>query len=209
MFVDAAILPAVQAARKGFKKQIGDDRIFTFTPGTKYKTIYEVMAAEKAAPQKFDGAEAQKTAWLCYSSGTTGLPKGVMTSHYNMTTEVQAINLVFPKLVPGQDSILGVLPMSHMYGLVLGMVQPITIGVPIVLFPKFDEIPVLEGIQKVSTSFQTSTDTHTVQDLVRNVCPAHCPDSVPLAKRQKLRPHIPPLDPMRRGATQRRAVCRI
>lgn len=113
IFADAAILPAIEQARKEFKRDIGDDKVFTFTPGTKYKTVYDIME-DRGKAERFDGPDARATAWLCYSSGTTGLPKGVMTSHRNLVSEIQAINLAYPKLVPGKDKTLGVLPMSHM-----------------------------------------------------------------------------------------------
>lgn len=81
------------------------------------------------------------------------MPKGVQTSHYNLTSQLQAVNPVYPTLVPGKDTILGALPFSHIFGLATLVTQPLTSGVPVVVFPKFDEIPVLSGIQKYGISY--------------------------------------------------------
>ena len=70
------------------------------------------------------------------------------TTHYNMTSQLQAVNLVYEKLQPGRDVILGYLPFSHMYGLTLLVHQPFTTGVPLVILPRFEETSVLKAIEK-------------------------------------------------------------
>jgi len=100
-------------------------------------------------PRRFPADSEKETAYLCYSSGTTGRGKGVVTSYHNITSQIQALNLVYEPLGP-KDVILGILPFSHIYGLTLLVHQPLTRGSPVVILPKFDEIQVLEAIQKVS-----------------------------------------------------------
>ena len=78
--------------------------------------------------ERFDGVDAEReTAFLCYSSGTTGKPKGVETTHQNLTTVldmihsgfsiVNAQNEYLPVLSPTDDRMLAVLPLYHIYGL--------------------------------------------------------------------------------------------
>ena len=56
--------------------------------------------------------------FLVYSSGTTGLPKGVMLSHRNMVANmVQSAIAEQGQLVWDQDRILGILPFFHIYGI--------------------------------------------------------------------------------------------
>lgn len=56
--------------------------------------------------------------FLVYSSGTTGLPKGVMLSHRNMVANmVQSAVAEQGQLVWNQDRILGILPFFHIYGI--------------------------------------------------------------------------------------------
>ena len=115
-----------------------------------YKSIHDIKG-KRGKAERFE--DVHRTAWLCYSSGTTGLPKGVMTSHYNMTCELQALTVAYPDLKPEKDRILGVLPLSHMYGLALLLQHPLIVGIPVVLYPKFEERPVLAGIEKYRVSY--------------------------------------------------------
>ncbi|KND92210.1 putative 4-coumarate--CoA ligase 1 [Tolypocladium ophioglossoides CBS 100239] len=80
-------------------------------------------------------------AYLVYSSaqGTTGLPKGVMLSHYNMVANsYQSRRFDIKTLNWDLDSQIGVLPFFHIYG--LGVVLNVTLctGATCVIMPKFD-----------------------------------------------------------------------
>jgi len=75
---------------------------------------------------------------LPYSSGTTGLPKGVMLSHHNLVANVyQTIGPNAAPLVP-DDIILGFLPLYHIYGLTVALTLSLTLGSTLVLMPRFD-----------------------------------------------------------------------
>ena len=59
-------------------------------------------------------------AFLVYSSGTTGLPKGVMLSHTNVVSELAMVNTADGKMLKtDQDKILSVLPFYHIYGMII------------------------------------------------------------------------------------------
>ncbi|ODO00213.1 hypothetical protein I350_06839 [Cryptococcus amylolentus CBS 6273] len=81
-----------------------------------------------------------KTAYLCYSSGTTGKGKGVETSHHNMTSQIQAVSCSFEKMTE-QDVVLGILPFSHIYGLTMNIHHALTADTTVIVLPRFDEIP--------------------------------------------------------------------
>jgi acyl-CoA synthetase (AMP-forming)/AMP-acid ligase II len=83
------------------------------------------------AEEKFSGSQASETQLLCYSSGTTGKPKGVevcgfvfvsgwlmwlQTTHSNLTSILPMVRAVHPPLLPHRDVALGVLPYYHIYG---------------------------------------------------------------------------------------------
>ena len=78
-------------------------------------------------------------ATLPFSSGTTGLPKGVMLTHHNIVANV------YQTLIPGEvgaitdsDTMLCFLPMYHIYGLTVGLNLSLIRGATLVLMPRFD-----------------------------------------------------------------------
>ena len=106
--------------------------------------------------------QERETAYLCYSSGTTGRAKGVETSHHNMTSQVQALHNAYQPL-RGRDAVLGVLPFGHIYGLTFLLHQPLTVQATVVVLPRFDALEVLTTIAKVNTKIKNTADV-SVQD---------------------------------------------
>jgi long-chain acyl-CoA synthetase len=81
---------------------------------------------------------SEKTlAALPYSSGTTGLPKGVMLSHFNLVANVY--QFLGPHATPlsSSDSILCFLPLYHIYGLNVMLNPALILGAKLVLMPRF------------------------------------------------------------------------
>jgi acyl-CoA synthetase (AMP-forming)/AMP-acid ligase II len=79
----------------------------------------------------------QTVAALPYSSGTTGLPKGVMLSHYNLLANV--FQFLGPHATPlnPADIILCILPLYHIYGLNVILNPGLILGATVVLMPRF------------------------------------------------------------------------
>ena len=75
---------------------------------------------------------------LPYSSGTTGLPKGVMLSHYNLVSNVY--QLIAPNTVhlDGNDTIQCCLPLYHIYGLNVVLNPALIQGAKLVVVPRFN-----------------------------------------------------------------------
>ncbi|OQU95217.1 hypothetical protein CLAIMM_01456 [Cladophialophora immunda] len=89
------------------------------------------------------GQGTRQTAFLCYSSGTSGLPKGVQISHYNVIANVIQIELIDRnfrnQIEPGyRDVTLGLMPQSHIYGLVAICLAAAYRGDCVVVLPKFE-----------------------------------------------------------------------
>jgi acyl-CoA synthetase (AMP-forming)/AMP-acid ligase II len=79
---------------------------------------------------------AQDVVALPYSSGTTGLPKGVMLTHRNLVANI-CQTMVHQRVGDG-DRVIAVLPFFHIYGLVVLMNLPLRSGATVVTMPRFD-----------------------------------------------------------------------
>src|SRR6185503_12574233 len=76
---------------------------------------------------------------LPYSSGTTGLPKGVMLSHYNLVAQLCSLRGVTDAaLITPEDTVLAFLPFFHIYGIVAFLSLAMKQGATVVTMPRFD-----------------------------------------------------------------------
>jgi acyl-CoA synthetase (AMP-forming)/AMP-acid ligase II len=74
---------------------------------------------------------------LPYSSGTTGLPKGVMLSHRNLVANMLQVD-DSGHLRDGEDTLVCFLPFFHIYGLVVIMMLGLRSGATLVVMPRFE-----------------------------------------------------------------------
>jgi long-chain acyl-CoA synthetase len=79
------------------------------------------------------------TATLLYTSGTTGEPKGVMLSHRNFLSNVDASLRVIP--IRGSDLHLSFLPLSHVFERMAGWYLPLRVGATIAYAESMDTVP--------------------------------------------------------------------
>jgi long-chain acyl-CoA synthetase len=77
------------------------------------------------------GIGPDDTACLIYTSGTGGIPKGVMTSHRNIISNCRGAYRVLDQLGLGDEVFLSFLPLSHSYEHTAGEMFPISIGAQI------------------------------------------------------------------------------
>ncbi|HEY5649331.1 MAG TPA: AMP-binding protein, partial [Nitrospiria bacterium] len=97
-------------------------------------------------------------ATVIYSSGSTGLPKGIMLSHHNILSNVEAIAQVF--WLDDRDRMMGVLPFFHSFGYTGTIWLPMILGFPAVYHPNpMDAKEIGRLVKKYRTTLLISTPT--------------------------------------------------
>lgn len=90
----------------------------------------------------------QDLAAIIFTSGSSDVPKGVYLSHANLVANTLQIRHWMPSLRYGKETFLGVLPLSHSYGLSATLNVPVSIGARVVLLPEYDLEQVLRHIKR-------------------------------------------------------------
>jgi len=88
----------------------------------------------------------EEVAMYQYTGGTTGVSKGVMLTHANLSKQIQQIEAWFPAFKKGEEIMLGALPYFHVFGLSLSMNLSIYMAWAQVLIPRPQPEPLLEAI---------------------------------------------------------------
>ena len=88
-----------------------------------------------------------------YTGGTTGVSKGVMLTHANLSKQCQQLDAWFPTFKKGEVTMLGALPFFHVFGLSTAMNLSVYMGWADVLVPRPQPEPLLEAIRKFRPTF--------------------------------------------------------
>jgi len=137
-FLDRA-LPAAAAAG------VGEVFVFGEAPGA---TPFAALLQNGSTPPQVEINPREDVVALPYSSGTTGLPKGVMLTHRNLVANMAQYD-THAELhkFADDDTLLGVLPFFHIYGLEVVLNQTLARGRTLVTVPRFELEPFLKAIQ--------------------------------------------------------------
>jgi acyl-[acyl-carrier-protein]-phospholipid O-acyltransferase / long-chain-fatty-acid--[acyl-carrier-protein] ligase len=135
---------------------------------TQVKPIADYAAtATKNAVAKMDPMDQLAT--VIFSSGSTGDPKGVMLTHYNVMSNIGQVSQVF--MLGGRDRVLGILPFFHSFGFTAGLWLPAVQGVGVVFHPNPLDAQVIGGlVQKYKVTFLIATPTF-LQGYMRRCTP--------------------------------------
>jgi acyl-[acyl-carrier-protein]-phospholipid O-acyltransferase/long-chain-fatty-acid--[acyl-carrier-protein] ligase len=114
-------------------------------------------------------ARMDDLAAVIFSSGSTGNPKGVMLSHYNLVSNIEQVSQAFP--LRRRDRILGVLPFFHSFGFTMTLWLPAVRGVGVVYHPSpLDLAAISEITRKRRITFLLATPTF-LQAYLRRCAP--------------------------------------
>ncbi len=139
------VSPLLDTARTAAERAGGIREIFVCDSAPGHRSLLDMLAT--TAPEPHVGIDpAEDIAVLPYSSGTTGVPKGVMLTHRSIATNLAQLD---PMVAGGPgDRILAVLPFFHIYGLTALMNGPLRRGATVVVLPRFDLGTFLAAIEK-------------------------------------------------------------
>jgi long-chain acyl-CoA synthetase len=93
----------------------------------------------------FPNVTPDDTAVLLYTSGTSGLPKGVVLTYGNLQSDVDAS--IEAADLQHKHKFLGVIPLFHAFGLTAGLLAPVQLGSTVVFLSRFSPVAMLNAIR--------------------------------------------------------------
>ncbi|EPQ28328.1 uncharacterized protein PFL1_04155 [Pseudozyma flocculosa PF-1] len=143
-----------QLAKKGLKSRNGQNRIWILDDGDDLKRgdqgeedLRTLLSDHRLEPHKVTDDE-NTDAYIAYSSGTSGKPKGVQLTHRNITYVTIAACVTFDTDIGPDDVYLAVLPLNHIFGLAKFCHMAYYNGSASVVVPRFDLDVFCAAVQK-------------------------------------------------------------
>jgi len=103
-----------------------------------------------AIKPNFPNPSSEDVAVLLYTSGTSGLPKGVLLTYGNLQSDVDAA--IEHAALQHQHTFLGIIPLFHSFGLTAMMLAPIQLGATIVYIARFSPVATLKALREHQAS---------------------------------------------------------
>ena len=164
--------------RMGYQLKLWQNRERPAITPVKHTTLDKLMETAPARPPTVEPSP-KSLALLQPTSGTTGAVKLVELSHANLLANATQV-LAWMSVRDGQESVLAVLPMFHVFGLMMGLISPICCCATIIPTTRFDADEVLRLLQEHRPS-------------IFPLVPAICDALSNAIEKQETKPTIPPV----------------
>jgi long-chain acyl-CoA synthetase len=103
-----------------------------------------------AIAPKFPSPGSNDLAVIMYTSGTSGLPKGVMLTYGNLQSDVEAA--ISHAQLTGRHKFLGIIPLFHSTGMLATMIAPVQLGSQMVFIARFSPVGTIKAIREHQVS---------------------------------------------------------
>lgn len=125
------------------------------------KYIYEFMDLIKKYPDSpvDNTSEWDDLAALIYTGGTTGVSKGAMLTHANISSVLQQWKAWFPTLKDGEEVVMGIYPIFHSAGYSVSMNMSIFSGWTNILIPRPEPKGIIDALKRYRPSFLPGVPT--------------------------------------------------
>jgi long-chain acyl-CoA synthetase len=99
-----------------------------------------------AITPKFPAPHPDDTAVILYTSGTSGLPKGVMLTYNNLQSDVDAA--IEHATLQDRHKFLGIVPLFHSTGLLATLLAPVQLGATVVYIARFSPVATIQAVRQ-------------------------------------------------------------
>ena len=141
-------VPAIADKAKQAAAEVGIKQVFVIGAAESCEPLATLLNDDGMAyPENVSINPKEDVCVMPYSSGTTGFPKGVMLTHYNLVSQVCMVTHESFRAHPFRGTTLGLLPFFHIFGMVVVMVQYLQRGGKIVCMQQFEGEHMLKLIQ--------------------------------------------------------------
>ena len=163
-------VPAFAPTAKEAAKQCGLKEVIVVGEAEGCRPISKLFEDDgKAFPKDVEINPKEDLAILPYSSGTSGLPKGVMLTHFNLSVNVQQqVDTPGYYNTTSDDNVFGLAPFFHLLGFNVVLGPSLYVGATIISLPKAEPMAVLETLQNFKVSLSTFSWTNSCS-VIENV----------------------------------------
>jgi long-chain acyl-CoA synthetase len=119
--------------------------------------LFELAHAHEGESPQTPSIAPDDVAFLTYTSGTTGPPKGAMNTHGNVVFNARSYRDWIQ--LDEKDIVLGVSPLFHITGLIANVAVATLVTIPLVLTYRFDAEVILDAIERRRATFTVASIT--------------------------------------------------